>query len=457
MNRSILIASILACCLLLYGSLAAITVKWDQVYGGLNLDEAYGIVQTPDSGYVLTGFTSSEGAGGNDLFLMRIDRYGGEVWTKTFGGTASDWGFDVLVTPDSDIVAVGYSSSFSPSPQVYVVKTNLDGGIIWSRIFGGPAADYGYSVTLAPDSDYVIAGETYSFGGGLSDVYILKVSKEGVLLWSKFYGGIGYDWGQSICSLKEGGYAVAGFTSSFGAGNYDVYALRLEPDGDTVWGRTFGSPTFDGARAVVESAQNTLVMAGVTNRNPIKNNDAYLLGATLDGQLIWETLVGGSGSEAINRLLDLPSGDIFAVGESSSSSAGAEDLFLLQFDDEGDSLESITHGSSDADVARTAVDYLDLGVLVAGYSRSFGSQSQVYVARADEEYICGDADGDGGISLSDAVFLIQYIFAGGRTPYPVLSGDADCSGGISLNDAVYIIQYIFAGGPGPCPDCVPDP
>lgn len=431
----------------------ALTVVWDEVYGGVNLDEAYGIVQTPDSDYVLTGFTSSEGAGGSDLLLMRIDQDGSKTWGKTFGGTASDWGFDLLLTPDSFLVIVGFSSSFSQSPQVYILKTDLAGNLQWSRVFGGPAAEYAYGVTMAPDGSYVIVGETYSFGHGLSDVYVIKVSSSGILQWSKFYGGGGYDWAHSICPLTDGGYVVAGFTNSFGAGNYDAYVLRLDADGDSVWANAYGSATFDGARTVVQSDPTTLVVGGVTYRSSAKDNDAYLLGLDLDGQVLWESVVGGAGSESINRLRALSGGSLLAVGESSSTGAGAEDFFFLQLSDNGDSLESTTYGAALTDAARTAASFQNVGAVVAGFSQSFGSQSQVYVTRVDYDYLCGDANGDSEISVTDAIYIIQYIFASGPAPQPLLSADADCSGDIVVTDAVYLVQYIFATGPAPCAAC----
>jgi uncharacterized delta-60 repeat protein len=456
-NQTVFSSLFLTALLLLSGSsqVQALTVEWDAVYGGLNLDEAYGMAQTPDSGYVLTGFTSSEGSGGSDLLLLRIDLDGNEDWSRTFGGADSDWGFDIVVTPDSHLITVGFSSSFSTSADAYIIKTDLSGNPVWTRVFGGPAGDYAYGVALAPDGGYVLAGETYSFGSGLSDVYVIKVNSDGVLEWSKFYGGSNYDWGQAITPLAEGGYVVAGFTNSFGSGNYDAYVLRLDADGDSVWAGAYGTSTFDGARAVVQSDDASLLIAGVTNRGPIKNNDAYLLGIDLDGQLLWETVAGGVGSESVSRVLNLANSSMLAVGESSSTGSGAEDFFLLQFSGEGDSLQSLTYGASATDKARAVAEYFDVGVMVAGFSRSFGSQSQVYVVRVNHDYLCGDAAGDGSISLSDAVFLIQYIFAGGPAPFPLAAGDADCSGDISLSDAVYLIQYIFAGGPAPCADCPP--
>lgn len=447
------IAALYALLILVCPVAGGFNVAWDGIYGGTNLDEAFGIVADPTGGYLMTGFTSSAGAGGNDLLLLHIDDSGGESWSKTFGGAASDWGYDLLVTPDSDLVIVGFSSSFSTSPQVYVLKTDLLGNIEWSRVFGGPAGEYGYGVALAPDGGYVIAGETYSFGNGQSDAYVIKVDDAGVLQWSKFYGGAGYDWAQSICPLSGGGYMLAGSTSSFGAGNYDAYVLRLDANGDSVWANSYGSTTFDVARSVVQSDENKLVVAGVTNRSPIKGNDAFLFGIDLDGVLRWESVLGGNGSEGINRLTNLAAGSLFAVGESSTISAGAEDFFFLQLGDDGDSLESSTFGAGSTDEARTASSLQSAGLLVAGFSSSFGLQSQVYVTRVEFDYICGDADGDRTISVTDAVFLIQYIFADGPGPSPVLAGDADCNGSVEVTDVVYLIQYIFADGPAPCAAC----
>jgi hypothetical protein len=447
------LAGILTVILLTVPGAFALTLKWDQNYGGINLDEAYAIAGTPDSGYVLTGFTSSAGAGGNDLLLMRIDRDGNLEWSQTYGGADSDWGFDVELTADSHLIVVGFSSSFSTSPQAYLLKTDLDGTVEWGRVFGGPAAEYAYDVALAHDGGFIVVGETYSFGAGLSDVYIIKVSDSGILEWTKFYGGSATDWGEAVVPTADGGYVITGFTSSFGAGNYDVYLLKIDVDGDSLWAQTYGGSAFDGGRAVVETESGELIVGGVTYRTSVKGNDAYLLGLDSEGTLLWETVVGGGGDEIMNRLFPLQESSLIAVGKTSSEGSGAEDFFLLKLDNFGDSLASATYGAAANEEARTAAGLDDVGMLVAGYSRSFGDQSQVYVTRVDHDFVCGDVDGTGTVAVSDIVALIQYIFADGSPPFPLMAGNADCSATVNIGDAVFLVDYVFSDGAAPCPDC----
>ncbi len=431
------------------------TLKWDQHYGGLDLDEAYGITAAPDSGYVITGFTSSSGSGGNDLLLLKINEDGVQKWSVTFGGTNHDWGMDVIPTTDSNLIAVGFTSSFSITPQIYLIKITPGGAFLWGRIYGGLAAEYGYGVVEADDGGFVIVGETYSYGAGANDLFLVKIDAGGSQLWMKSYGGAGAEWGESIAKTPDGGYIITGCTNSFGNGNYDVYLLRVDANGDSLWARTYGSSTFEGGRTVIPIQAGGFIIGGITNRSLIDGDDAYLIGVDTAGSLQWETIIGGSGSQGINDLQELPNGRILAAGETSLSGFGGKDFLLLEFSSTGDSLAAETYGASSDEEARAIVSVGDEGVVMAGYTRSFGSQSQVYVTRVDHDFLCGDADGDGTITIGDIVFLIAYIFGGGPPSFPLKASDPDCSGEINIADIVYLISYIFGGGPAPCLTCEP--
>jgi hypothetical protein len=433
------------------------TLRWDDAYGGSQTDGASGIVTLPDSSLVITGYTSSQGAGLLDVLLLKVDKDGAQDWIKTFGGSSDDQGYDVLLTKDSNLVIVGYSKSFTPTSQMYIIKTDLNGNLIWGRIYGGGADEYGYSVEETEDGAYIVAGETYSFGAGADDIYLTRIEANGNQSWTKFYGGPGADWATDIAKVDSDGFIVAGNTNSFGTGNRDIYLLRLDADGDTIWTRTYGSSGMDGGEAVLSIPGTGYLVGGLMYRGLTKGYDAELVSFDSDGGLLWESTVGGAGNQDIESLTLLPNGRVIAAGKSSASDNDDYDVLYMKVYIDGDSVSTNTFGGDGDDRAWAVTQADDEGVVLAGYTYSFGSGRQAYLVRVDHDFLCGDTDGNGKYQVSDVVYTIAYIFGGGDPPYPLKSGDYDCSGAVNMADVVAMIAWMFGDGNPPCDSCEPTP
>ncbi len=163
------------------------------------------------------------------------------LWTKAFGGTNEDYGRSVQETSDGGYIIAGYTKSFGAgSYDVYLIKTDANGDTTWTKTYGGSNIDQGYSVEQTSDGGYIIAGNSKSFGAGLDDVYLIKTDANGDTTWTKTYGGSNIDQGYSVEQTSDGGYIIAGYTKSFGAGSYDVYLIKTDANGDTTWTKTYG-------------------------------------------------------------------------------------------------------------------------------------------------------------------------------------------------------------------------
>ena len=212
---------------------------WTRTYGGSDDDAGWSVAQTTDGGYIIAGWTESFGAGMEDVYLVKTDVEGDTLWTHTYGGSSTDWGYFVAQTTDSGYIVAGRTASFGAgSSDFYLVKTAPDGDTIWTRTYGGTDSDYGYSVVQTTDGGYIVAGGTRSFGAGEYDVYLVKTDALGDTIWTRTYGGSDYDGCRSIVQTSDGGYIIVGETKSFGAGLHDVYLIKTDSLGYTAIGES---------------------------------------------------------------------------------------------------------------------------------------------------------------------------------------------------------------------------
>jgi hypothetical protein len=185
------------------------------------------------------------------------------LWTRTYGGSNDDYAWSVEQTADGGYIVAGSTNSFGAGDfDCYLVKTNSQGDTLWTRTYGGSDDDRATSIQQTADGGYIVAGFTLSFGAGSGDFYLVKTNSLGDTLWTRTYGGSSDDKGFSVQRTADGGYIVAGFTLSFGAGGYDFYLVKTNSQGDTLWTRTYGGSNQDEARSAQQTADGGYIVAG---------------------------------------------------------------------------------------------------------------------------------------------------------------------------------------------------
>jgi arginine repressor len=261
-------------------------VQWTKTIGGSGDDRAYSIIQSSDGGYVVAGYTDSFGAGGWDFYVVKLDSSGNVIWTKTIGGGSDDVACSIIQSSDGGYVVAGSTRSFGAgSYDIYVVKLDSGGNVQWTKTIGGSSDDYAYSIIQSSDGGYVVAGRTLSFGAGYSDFYVVKLDSSGNVLWTKTIGGSDFDIAHSITQSSDGGYVVAGWTESFGAGGRDIYVVKLDSSGNVIWTKTIGGSAWDGANSIIQSSDGGYVVAGGTESFGAGSFDFYVVKMDANGNV----------------------------------------------------------------------------------------------------------------------------------------------------------------------------
>jgi len=308
---------------------------FEQTCGGPAFDRGVFVSPTRDGGYIAVGVTGSFGAGNEDVYLVKSGPAGEILWSKTFGGAGNDNGWSVHETTDGFVLAGFTNSSGNGNHDFYLVKTDPEGELAWSRTFGGEDRDRCWSLALTADGGYVLAGETRSFGEGEEDFYLVKTDAGGEVQWTRSYGGKKSDRCFAVVQAADGGYVLAGQTYSEGAGDRDAYILKTSPAGELEWSQTFGGEASDVAHSVVATTDGDFLVTGYTTSFATAGDDPYLVRIDAQGETRWtrvlpieETTHTLTGDQSVD-------GGFYLVGFTESRDSRAKSAALVKTDAEG--------------------------------------------------------------------------------------------------------------------------
>jgi hypothetical protein len=372
LHRKLLLSStVLFVLVSLAVSVEADSLKWYQWYGGSSNELAFSVVVTSDGGYALAGYTMSFGVGGYDFWLVKTDAYGDMTWNQTYGRPKNDipqslvvtsdggyalagrttffdslgpfdfwlvktdafgnmewnqtygeefdddWAHSVVVTADGGYAIAGYTnSSGADNYDFWLIKTDTDGNVEWNRTYGGPEADRAYSLALTSDGGYAMTGSTWSFGAGSSDFWLVKTDELGNVEWNQTYGGTGTDEANSVFATSDGGYAIAGHTNSFGAGQRDFWLVKTDSSGIMEWNKTYAGTGDDNrAYSVIETSGGYALAGSMVKMGfPPSPKGACLIKTDELGNMEWNRTYEGHLSNAYS-LVETSDGGYAIAGE----------------------------------------------------------------------------------------------------------------------------------------------
>jgi hypothetical protein len=360
-------------------------ITFERTYGGTEGDAGYSVQQTiPDGGYIISGYTYSFGAGNTDVYLVKTDSLGDTLWTRTYGGAVADEGRSVQQTSDGGYIIAGCISCNTGGSDVYLIKTDSLGDSLWTRAHVFPFSASGYSVLETRDGGYIIAGVISSITFAVN-VLLMKTDPSGNLLWLRDYGDTLNERARSIQQTTDGGYIITGYTQSFGAGLQDVYLIKTDSLLDTLWTRTYGGSDVDVGWSVQQTTDGGYIITGATSSFGAGGTNVYLIKTNSLGDTLWTRTFGdtlGAGGGSVQQTV--PDGGYIITGSTNSSGAGFEDVYLIKTDSLGDTLWTRTIGGIFPDWGNSVQQTPDGGFIIAGVTYSFGAgNTDVYLIKTD--------------------------------------------------------------------------
>ena len=309
--------------------------EWIRTYGGTAWEVARSVIQVSDGGYILAGQTESFGAGGRDFWLVKTDADGNMEWNKTYGGTGSDLAFSV-VDSDGSYALAGRTNSFGAgTADFWLVKVDSAGNHEWNKTYGGAGLEAARCIAKTGDGGYVLAGFTQSFGAGGQDFWLVKVDSSGNHEWNKTYGGADDDAARAVVETSDGGYILAGETNSFGAGDTDFWLVKVDSSGNHEWNKTYGGGGNDPSHSMVEA--NVLetddggyVLVGFTQSFGTGGKEGWLVKTDPSGNMEWNKTFGGPNNDVLNSIARTADKGYVLAGFTQSSGAGGQDFWLVK-------------------------------------------------------------------------------------------------------------------------------
>ncbi|MFD1553323.1 hypothetical protein DNU06_06575 [Putridiphycobacter roseus] len=332
---------------------------------------------------------------------------------KSYGNNGYDYGRDIKQDLDTGYIATGSSSSFtSGNADAFLLKVDSLGNFKWSYNYGGSGSEWGEAVLPSADGGYALAGYTNSIGAGGFDFYFVKTNNTGVPLITKTYGGSDWDKAYDMVQLPDNGYVMVGETYSYGAGNSDIYIIRTDVNGDTLWTRTYGGAAEDYANAVLLDG-DSLVVVGGTKSFGAGMTDGIILKYHIDGTLGWTKIAGKEREDYFTSITSNQNGEYFLGGTRHyyyDQTGYLGDFWIYNMNDDGSLLAdtSLTGGSHEFEIANgIAVDYQD-NIYFAGSTKSFGYattdfKTDAFVGRLLNNYYQGNYINNFGVAGNEVV------------------------------------------------------
>ena len=356
-------------------------ITFERSYGTPFRDYALSVQQTSDGGYIL--------AGSGGLTVLRTDSLGDSLWARKLG--PDGWvvrGESVQQTLDGGYIVAGSIHPVSEQHDIYLVKLDSLGDTLWSRTYGGEENDGGYSVQQTSDSGYILVGDAKSFGDTLADVFLIKTDPHGDTLWTRTYGDTLPDAGYSVEQTSDGGYIIAGMANyTYAPFTCDVYLVKTDAQGDTLWSRIHGHTGFaDHGHSVQQTSDGGYIIAGTAffSASVGGMDRMYLIKTDSQGDTLWTRTYLDRDRSCGYSVTQTYDGGYNVAGESFLSDGAGRLAYIVRTDSKGDTLWTRTYGHPWISNAFSVRQTSDSGFVVAGMIKPSMKLREFYLVKMND-------------------------------------------------------------------------
>jgi predicted secreted protein len=319
----------------------------------------------------LAGSTNSFGAGGADFWIVKTDPSGHLQWNKTYGGPDDEIASAIVQTADEGFIVAGMTSSFGAGGFDYwLVKTDSQGKMQWNKTYGGDQDDFATSVIKTHDGGYALAGWTNSFGAGGEDLWLVKTDSFGNMTWNRTYGATFDDEAHALIQTGDGGYAVAGNTA-LANGTEDALLIKTDQSGIMQWNQTYGGAKLQTALSIVQLSDSTYVLAGYTLSFGGSIN-VWLLKTDSSGTLAWNKTYGGSYMNHAYSMGHTNDEGFILAGDTKTSIDEPSNYLVIKTDSSGNMEWDRINDASTDNTAYSVIQASDGGIVLAGVTNVVG-------------------------------------------------------------------------------------
>lgn len=341
------------------------TVVLRSILGTDQGEVATSVIELEGGGFLVAGYDydNSDSVSEWDALVMRISPDGHQVWRRSTDRSGSEYAWVVRKAKDDQFVVVGTRESDNGNTDGYMQKIDADGNEIWLRTYGGEKNEILWAAEPTPDGGFILAGQTDSEGAGRLDFYIVRTDSNGLVLWSKAFGTSVTDRAFGIGLSPDGGALIAGFTgNNHSAMNF--FFLRINKDGNEIWRRTIAGDRFDVAHDVLSLEDNGFVISGYTSSFSPGDHDGFLMRLSADGRMLWMKTYGDGGDDRILHVAQLDDGGFALIGYSNW------DMVIWRVDSNGNLLWSHRDGGDSDDVGKDIIIARNGSIVAVGGNRS---------------------------------------------------------------------------------------
>lgn len=362
---------------------------FQKTIGGPEADYAIAMLQLSDGSYVTCGNTSSFNGFTSQIFIVKTSTFGDTLWTRIYKFSLPDYATDLKQTNDGGFIITGTTFLDQVNyDELLLMKVTSDGTLEWAKAIGGVQSEKGRSVIQTSDGGYAVTGYTTSYGAGFEDIYLVKTNSVGEIEWTKTYGGSVTDDGYQLWQNSDGGYTIASSIRSFLTTNAGGL-MRTNNVGDIIWCKSVNSQSDDGFYSLYPVGDGSYVAAGYTSIG--LNYDFLFVKADDEGDMVWQKQIGGGGDNRCYKVKQADDGGFALAGYYVNMGLGA-DAYLVRTDAQGDTLWTATYGGPGDDQGKDILFAQDGGYVICGHTASTG------FGNGDFYNVKTDANGNSGCS-----------------------------------------------------------